>query len=281
MDFHGGLLAGFYQRYKAGIITVRDLETVVFEHMSGRYGNWYFPCFENRGKRVEFLCWAYPRIRRAIRRYDGTLSSFDAYLARTIRYSYRTYKNKQKKHAAVEFACWNAAGGTETDFRDTEAVYREEETPMVADSADLPKHVLLLLLKSYYHVSDRLIGKAARAFGMEPEVLSGMIDRLYSMHLEKITRRKKLVRAAHGQYFRCLSYETQLMDKHKSVQRLELLSRRLKRARARLASMRERLKSMRMEATNSRIAELLGIPKGTVDSRLAAIRCKLAMGKQL
>jgi hypothetical protein len=280
MDCHGGALDEFYRRYRDGIITERELEAVVFERILGGWDNRYGLCFGTRGECADFLCWVYPKMRNVVRRYDEALASFDTYVASTLRYSYQTYRNRRKRRAVMERACWKAAcGGAEAGVLEPEAVYGEEGTPARPCRITSPKYALLVLLKSYYHVSESLINKAAPALGMEPAVLGGMIDRLRGMHLKKITKLKNLTRSAHGLYFRCLGYESQLADRHKDARKLALLSLRLARGRARLARMRERLRLARVEATNSSLAELLGIPKGTVDSRLALIKCKMAGGK--
>jgi DNA-directed RNA polymerase specialized sigma24 family protein len=114
---------------------------------------------------------------------------------------------------------------------------------------------------------------------MPPEVLGKMIDTLHGLQMEKIERHRKLVSMTHSLYYRCLSYERQLVNKIENTPTSDLLSRRLARSRQRLVNVRKRLKSMRIEATNSDLAKLLGIPKGTVDSRLAAIKNKLSVNE--
>jgi DNA-directed RNA polymerase specialized sigma24 family protein len=280
MKCYDGPLSNFYQRYKAGNMTARDLEAGIFEYFLSNYSNQYGLYFRNRCERIDFLCWAYPRMRNAIERYDSAYASFDAYVASTIRYSYRNYKSREKKRAAMENACWNASGDGGQEVREQEAVYQDTEIPPGAYRVKSPKRALLVLLKSYYYVSDELVRKAARVLGMTPEVLGGMIDTLYGLQLEKIMRLRRLANAVHSLYFRCLDYERQLSDSHENPQISALLSRRLERGRARLANMRNRLRSTRIEATNSSLAKLLGVPKGTIDSRLAFIKNKLS-GNQL
>jgi hypothetical protein len=276
MNRYDGPLANFYQRYKAGNMTARDLEAGIFEYILRSYSNEYGLYFGDRCERIDFLCWVYPKMRTAIERYDSAYASFDAYVASTLRYSYRNYKSMGKKRAAEEDACWKASGDGGQDVRDTETDCREAESPPGAYRVKSPKLALLVLLKSYYYVSDELAGKAARALGIAPEVLGGMIDTLHGLQLKKITKLQKLTNAVHCLYFRCLNYERQLSDRHESPQRRALLSRRLERGRTRLADMRKRLRSARIEATNSNLAKVLGVPKGTIDSRLASVKNRLS-----
>jgi hypothetical protein len=50
------------------------------------------------------------------------------------------------------------------------------------------------------------------------------------------------------------------------------MKNRFERARKRFYTMRKRLEGMRLSASNRMIAEVLGIPRGTVDSSLFAIK---------
>jgi DNA-directed RNA polymerase specialized sigma24 family protein len=274
MDFFGGPLSNFYQLYTAGNMTERELENSVFEYILGSYNNEYGLYFRDRVERADFLCRIYPKIRNAIKRYDSGHASFDTYVATTVRYAYRFYRAKDKRRHATEHACWNVCD--DYSVQECEAPYQDEETVPDTYGKTLPKHALLLLLKSFYYISDDMVNKAARTLGMDAKVLGGMIDTLHSLQLKKITRLQKLANSAHCLYFRCLSYEWQLADRHGNPQTRALIERRLKRGRRHLEDIRSRLKSTRIEATNGNLAKLLGIPKGTIDTRLATIRSRLS-----
>jgi DNA-directed RNA polymerase specialized sigma24 family protein len=268
-------LSLFYTRYKEGHITAREMEGHVFQHILNSRGCEYGLYFRNRSERADFLCWCYPRMRNAIARYDSGRASFDAYIASTIRYSYRNYRRLGKNEAMSERAFLSANGG-ELAACEPEPDLKDDETPQAAYRITSPKYAQLVLLKSFYYVSDELVYKAASVIGVNPEVLGGMIDKLHQLQLKKINKAQKLANAAYCQYFRCLKYENQLAGRCENTRMRVLLSARLERGRRRLANMRVRIKSTRIEATNDNLAKVLGIPKGTVDSRLAAIRNKLS-----
>jgi DNA-directed RNA polymerase specialized sigma24 family protein len=254
-------------------MTAREMEAGVFKYVLESCGDEYGLYFKDRGERADFLCWFYPRMRNAIARYDSRRASFDAYVASTIRYSYRNYRRLGKSRDMSEHAFWSANGG-EAAASGPEP--DGDETPSGAYRITSPKYAQLVLLKSFYYVSDELVCKAASVMGVTPEILGEMIDKLHQLQLKKITRLRKLINAAHCQYFRCLKYENQLAGGYENTQMNELLSRRLERGRRRLANMRLRLKSTRIEATNRDLAKVLGVPKGTIDSRLACIRNKMS-----
>jgi IS30 family transposase len=56
------------------------------------------------------------------------------------------------------------------------------------------------------------------------------------------------------------------------------MARRLVKAKKRLESMRKRLAALKAEASNRQVAALLGVPKGTIDSNLYAIKTRYKTG---
>jgi hypothetical protein len=254
---------------------VRDLEAGIFEYILESCNNEYGLYFKNRSERIDFLCWFYPRLRPIIERYDDEYATFDAYVAATLRYAYKFNKVRLKKQIAMEEVCWNACNnGLSVD--DDAGENENEDEPSEKVQLSSPKNALLVLLKSYYYVSDKLLHKASLALGIKLDVLGGMIDALHRLRMKKIEKLQKLSNSVHALYYRCINYEKQLADGCEDAYRQEMLSRQLERGKQRLVEMRKRLKTMHIEATNSDLAKVLGVPKGTIDSRLAAIKHKFS-----
>ena len=59
-----------------------------------------------------------------------------------------------------------------------------------------------------------------------------------------------------------------------------MLKNRFERARKRYYSMKKRLGGIRAGATNKMIAEIMGIPKGTVDSGIYFLKTRLATAEK-
>jgi DNA-directed RNA polymerase specialized sigma24 family protein len=266
-------LSSFYKQYTDGNLSKRELEAGIFKHMLDSSEGHYGLFFKNRSDRIDFLCWFYPALRCTIDRYDDKLASFGVYIVTTLRYAFRYYKRRKRKRTATEINCWNASND-ELFVCEPEMPDGTNEDKLFSCRLNSPKYVLLVLLKSYYYVSDSLIDKAAAVIGMKAEVLGEMVDMLRRLQIKKIGRLQKLSNAAHCLYYRCLTYERKLSEKSENTTLTSLISMRLDKSRKRLANMRERLKAMRIEATNSELSEVLGIPKGTVDSRMASIKNK-------
>jgi hypothetical protein len=266
-------MALFYRHYVDGNLSRRELEANIFKHVLGSPNGCYGLVFNNQGDRIDFLCWFYPALRRAVDRYDSRFASFDAYIAVTLRYSFRYYKRHKWRRSVMEIDCWNASND-ESYVCEPEISYEAGDGVHMDCSSDSQKHILLVLLKSFYYVSDSLVDKAAAAIGMSPEVLGGMVDMLRNLQIKKIEKLQKLSGTAHCLYYRCLNYEKKLSEKSENMNFNRLISRRLDKGRRRLENIRKRLKAMRIEATNSELSEVMGIPKGTIDSRWALIKNK-------
>jgi DNA-directed RNA polymerase specialized sigma24 family protein len=241
----------------------------ILNSRAGEYGLF----FRNDGDRADFLCWLYPRLLNSIRNYRKDGGTFDAYIATVVRYSCREYNSlNERKSLAENIYLMDRAH--ESEAREPEEVYGQEEsdTPAVLS----PEQMLVVMLKSYYFVTDELLYKAAPVIGIDADVLGGMIDTLHRLRLKKEAQAAKLTSNIHRLYYRCLEHEKRMEIKFEDKTVCAGISARIERIRARMGRMRKRLKAMRLEATNKEVAEVLGIPKGTVDSRLAVIKSKAA-----
>jgi hypothetical protein len=271
-------LTAFYKRYTAKEINVRELEAKLFKHFLDSFGCKYGLYFASKGDRTDFLCWFYPVMRRAIDRYDDKTSSFDAYMATTLRFAYKSYRQKKKDRADAENS-YHETLDRELMLYAPEPTYEDTtELPGNYQTAE-PNCILLIILKSYYYVSEELLYKAASAIGIGYEILGKMVDTLHCLQYKKIEKLRRLIRYSHSLHYRCINYERQLAAKKESWPSYRLVSRRLEQGRQRLFNLREQLKSMHIEATNNDLAKVLGVPKGTIDSRWAQIKNKLAHNK--
>jgi hypothetical protein len=105
-----------------------------------------------------------------------------------------------------------------------------------------------------------------------------MIDELRKRRSEKEAEIMDLRERIHCQHYRCLAYEKRMLNTQPGTEHREKMRMRLERAKKRYKTMRKRLCGMRMSASNRMITEILGIPRGTVDSSLFTIKNRLASG---
>jgi hypothetical protein len=138
------------------------------------------------------------------------------------------------------------------------------------------KQVLLLLLKSYFFVSDEYVEKVAGTIGMKVDVIQNMIAELRKRRCEKEAQIRNLRERLHCQHYRCLAYQKRMIKAQSGTDYYERMKGRYERAKKRYNAMKKRLGGMRMAASNRMIAEVLGVPRGTVDSSLSAIKNRMS-----
>ncbi|MDR2741152.1 MAG: hypothetical protein LBB98_03240 [Treponema sp.] len=262
-------LDSLLREYNEGKLNKKKLEGIIFEYIlknSKLFKLQRWP----KDECIDFLCWLYPRIGRAIDKYRNKGSSFDAYVNTMVRWATKEYVRTDTIHRITEQTYWDEC------TRDM-AVYERE--PAYGDAASFksinnPRQALLLLLKSYYFISEDFIDRAAPVIGMKKEKLKHLVERVRDVRLHHDEAMKNTQEHIHTLYYRCISFERQLNATVKGSISYEKTKKRLEQARKRLASMRNRSKRMRSQPTNQQVAQVLGLPKGTVDSNLFAIRVK-------
>jgi hypothetical protein len=198
-----------------------------------------------------------------------------------IRYSARDYRRKEIEHRLIERVYWEAAA-EDLSVHSAEPAYLEEreaggerearEFPVLGETVSNPKQVLILLLKSYNMLSDEFVLRAAPLLGIGGEELLHLVDELRSMRIEQDSHIRNFRERIYCQYYRCKTFMRRYHAAPEGSNRKALLQRRLERAEKRLKNMKDYYKTLKTGASNRQIAKLLGVPKGTVDSNLSAIK---------
>ncbi|MDR0496394.1 MAG: hypothetical protein LBH42_02130 [Treponema sp.] len=267
-------LADLYWQYKAGNLTKKDFEGMIFQYLLLNYER--FRLFRgNRDRWNEFLSWLYPRISRAIDMYRDLGSSFDAYISGLIHSAAREYRCRETDHYMTEYVCWRARA-EEMILHENEPEYEEEQKEVCIPGDVNPRQILFLLLKSYFFVSDEYVERVAQNIGIDFEMVKKMIDELRERRSVKEAQILDLRERLYCQHYRCLAYEKRLNAAQAGTDYYEKMKNRFERAKRRFLAMKKRLGGMRTAASNRMIAEVMGIPRGTVDSGLFAIKHRLA-----
>jgi hypothetical protein len=257
------------QEYRQGYIARETLEEEIF--MDIRKNPHHFSIDKLHGEyRDDFVSWLYPRLSRAVDRYNNRGASFDTYLTTLVHLSSKEYGLRRKEHSITERSWWDAKAKEMEVCEEEEPEYlKETHTPAKVSN---PRQVLMLLLKSYYYVSDSRLGQLAPALGMKKEELYRMVDELRVLRVQREETINTMKERIHGQFYRCLAFEKRLKAASPYSAHWYKMKRCVEISHKRLISMRKRIQTMRMEATNEEVARVLGVAKGTVDSNLYLIR---------
>lgn len=263
------------QRYKEGHWERRVLEQQLIIHLMNHPHRFNLRHL-NPDDRMDFLCFYFPRLRKAIDNYKVTGHSFDAYIHRSIQFALRDYKQEETIQHQEEAQIWHCTDDSyrpiqkEHFVQDYDQPY-DEDTPVKIRN---PKQILLLTLKAYRYISPDFSNKIAGAIGLEPEIIEGWIREIRMKRIIDDMEIEKLQTATQVCYIKKLRFEQQLLSVDSdSISRMSLELQAAKNIQH-LEKLNRKLRKIKKTASNQLIADVLGMPKGTVDANLHALKQK-------
>jgi DNA-directed RNA polymerase specialized sigma24 family protein len=265
----GPELMDFLKKYENGEINKKELEGNIFNYVLENPQRFRLETWE-REDCIDYLCWLYPRISRAIERYEEIGASFDAYINAIIRWSSKEYRVKNSDHMVMEYAYWQTNAIEKAVFSE-EPDYTPPAVPPLKGVRNR-RQTLMLLLKCYSFLSDEFIERAAGALRISPVTLKGMVESMRRLRVQRDEEISALKERLFCQYYRCILFEERMKAAPEKSARREQMQQSFVKAKKHLASMRKRLKKVRRSASNREIAQVLGIPKGTVDATIFAVK---------
>ena len=268
-------LSEMYEMFAKGEMSKNDFEGRIFHYLLNNQDR-YKLFSSNRDRWSDFVSWFYSRLSRAIDLYKDIGSSFDSYFTVIVNRSAKEYRSREADQNLTEYVCWQARAEEMTLF-ENEPEYSESFDMKSLPKGINPRQLLFLLLKSYFHANDEMVKLVARSNRLEYEAVRKMIDDIRKMRLHREIEMQDLKDRLYLQYYRCLAYHKRLNNILPDSFYYEKMKSRFERARKRLNTMKKRLATMRMTASNRMIAMVVGVPPGTVDSGLAAIKNRLAV----
>ena len=230
----------------------------------------------------DFISWFYPRLQKCVDSYKETGASFEAFMNKFILVASREYHTRSVVNAVTEYSTWSARV-TEMYAHEEPPVYKYEnkdsETKNTITKLIINKNgkkntrrILSLILKCYYYVSDDFSDMLAPLIGMKPNELLKLLNAIRTIRQEKDNYIYQLRERIFCQYYRCMVIDKRISLVNENTITYKKLLVRQEKARQRLEKMRHRMSCIRTEATNSQIANVIGVKKGTVDSSLFQLK---------
>jgi hypothetical protein len=266
-------LSALYRYYKNGDLPRNDFEGQVFHYLLDNHDR-YNQFDGNRDRWDEYISWLYPRIVRATDAYIDLGSSYDSYITSIVYKTAKEYRSREADHYITEYTCWQARA-EEMKLYESEPEYTEGEKDVCIPDDISPRQILILLLKSYYYATEDMVRQVAKINGIKAGDIRAMIDEIRNQRSERDAEIQALKDRLHCQYYRCLAYQKRTHCSLPGTNYHERMKDRFERARKRYYAMKRRLGKMRTAASNRMIAGILGIPLGTVDSSLYAIKNRM------
>ena len=266
-------LNDLYSQYSNGLLEKKRFEQLIYKYLIDNYRDIYV--FQNnKDICIDILCAFYPRMSGAIDSYQNTGSSFETYILNKIHWLVREIRARETSHSITEQAFW------ETRYKDMSACENEVEYLNVKPAfkpVSNPRQILILMLKSYFFLSQEFICRAAPAVGIEQKHLEQLIEKIRALRHKRDEQVRDFQSRLHAQYYRCHALESRMAAAEEGTVLYETMKGRAARAKKRYERMKRRYKGLNFNATNKQIAEVLGIAKGTVDSALYQVKQKTSM----
>jgi len=277
----------FYSQYANGKLERGKFEGLIYCHLIENQGRTKLSMW-NHDEYEDLISWFFPRMQKAIDTYCKTSSAFESFIYTILHVSAREFRVRSVTNSVTEYSAWSARIPEYYAHEEPSAYLTEKQEDLLANlSFKNPKRrnvkqLTILILKCYYYVSDDFIDRLIPGTGIDKNKLREMIEKiriLRTKHDDDIYHLKERI---HCQYYRCIVYEKRLSYLKENVSAYAKLKLRLEKARERLEKMRKRIAVIRTCATNSQIAEVIGISKGAVDSHLYTLKSKWENnGKQI
>jgi len=270
-------LNDLYARYVSGLLKKKELEGEIFKSIQenvGRFGlvGW------NKQDSDDYLSTLYLRISRAINTYQEAGSSFETYINAMVRLTAKEFRSRQIRSYLEENAVW-ITQLPDMYACESEMEYNDHTAAITKDPERLknPRQLLILLLKCSNHVTTDFLEKISPKLGIEPESLSTLISHLRGQRERREMEIAALREKINLQFYRCILLEKRLRLMAENSIGAQRLKKKLEQGRNRLLKIRKQIAYRRLDPSNSQIAKLLGISKGTVDSVLYNLRVQGTM----
>jgi hypothetical protein len=269
----------------------------IYTYPRGR-GKW------NEDDASDFFCYFFPKVPALINRFVFHGRPFEVYLKTTMKLQLRTFAVRRTSsqiygHILTDGGFWAADDG---GYDDSYAGYAggaamEAAEPESTDPAFLPtpearrvlridhnlhiidptlrKRFLFLVLKGAASVSGHMIRRAAVLASCDAGWIFRCVDALRDTLAARRERLCMLRERRNHYYFRmfCMQEELKIATDEESRRRL---ADAMCLIRTRLAGTLEEISRVPLTPTHKDIAEVMGVPKGSVDSGLYYLRSALA-----
>ncbi len=229
----------------------------------------------------EFLLFMYPKFHRFLENFHPSGKPFENYFRRCLRWQVKTYATRMRSRRARYTAekcpgLWpDGCVYGEEEVRESETLYgpgffeHADEKPSVADP--VRRRMVVLALRGCTGMDDRQLRETAKRMGISPPWLVAQRDRLEE-RLRKKTPRIDILRQRRNAAFATMVELQGELSRCIDPRRRAKLAYRLRVHRKRLEGARLLLSRVPWRPTNEEIAQILGIPTGSVASTLYYLR---------
>jgi len=235
----------------------------------------------------DFFCYFLPRIPGLIKRFTFTGKPFEVYLVSCMKWQMKTFLSKQirddRRRRVIEHISATDAY-SQNDYEDCGTEVDEEEPyiPLlksilkINSEGNVPeepfkRRLLYLALSSCEYVSEHIVIRISIMTGI-PKLKIEELMKALDERMEKTRARLRMLQTRrNSHYFRIVYVHEELSRNPDREKRLNLMEE-LKEEKRKFERTCEELRNLQAGPSHRDIAEVMGIPKGSVDSGIYYIR---------
>jgi len=271
-------LVAYYQNTGLGLAEiVKRLSMRIYNYPSGKHRTDEDDC-------GEFYLFFYPRLLRTLEHFQDRGKPFEWYFNSVLRWHYKVYCSRKHKDQT------NWAIARNQLFWE---LPEEDWPPSVpapspcgagkiiaidrfggSRESTWRKRILFLALKNARHLDDRAISWIMDLTGVAEETLIAMVERLRANLYKRELRLHKLYKRQNRIFTKIFLLQRDLLWEVDPQIKADL-ALSLCELRTTLRALQKKIRRVRLHPSNREIAELLEIPKGTIDTSLYWLRRQL------
>ena len=245
----------------------------------------------------DFFCFFYPKIERMIDSFEIRDVPFEAYIIKSIRLQLKTFSSHQKEgyfslsmqKNLIFWPYWERT----SDYCCGEEEYRYRAAPETISllkkrlensfsltssgtikDRTLKKRVTMLILKNIFAVRDENFPFAAKLIGRDIQWLEDSRVELKTAVEKRSLRKRKICERRNFQFCRLYILHQKLL--HEALYReKEQISLRIDKTKSKIIQLNKMIDSISQTPTHTDVANIMNIPKGSVDSGLYYLKLYL------
>ena len=277
-------LVAYYQNTGLGLAEiVKRLSLRIYNYPLGKFQASEDDC-------GEFYLFFYPRLLRILGKFQDRGKPFEWYFNSVLRWHYKVYCSRKRRDqirwaAAREVLFWELPeSGLPVPSPAMDRDRYERIIPLDrfggARENTCRKRILFLALKNARHLDDSAVGWISGLTGIGEDHLIGMAERLRANLYKRELRLHELYRRQNRIFTKIFLLQRNLLWEVDPEIKSELAFS-LCELRTALRSVQRKIRRVRLHPSNREIADLLQVPKGTIDTSLYWLRRQLLENKPL
>lgn len=256
--------------YQEGSI---PLEAIRNQVLVEAFGHLYRYRRKGEDEISDFLLTFHGRIEGLLGRFQSRGLPFRHFLLRTLRWQWNTFRADQARQRRLDWLAVDHELEEETLVSEPVPTWETDKLPNLSPSS--LRRLVLLALKAAGDLEEAHLEAVSRQTGVELSWLQACQYRLKVTTTERRTRLETLVQKRGEAFYRRLLAEDDAR-READPERRSVHERRAGLYRSRLTSLSRQQAVLSTAPTHLELADLLGMPKGSVDSGLYHLKRELA-----